>query len=185
MILLRPDCLVFKRLSGENVPCSIREVILELLGDSATGMGESFLDNVSQAVLHYFKQELGWSSVSIGEFSLALSKVLRSFGFEFHLNEPTEPVSQVLDADLGHLATETGGGFELFFFQRLRAELRSKLDQQPRVVRFLGLRTCVKRLAGAKRWSPRCQDLNDRIVHYLRECLSTESSSAGCAMIVF
>lgn len=183
MILLRPDCLVFRRADGLNVPCSVRQVITELLGDSAESMGESFLQNVSEAVLQYFKQELGWNTVSISEFSLALSKVLRSFGFDCTVKHPQDSTPNVLDLDLGHLAGESGDGFELFFFPRLRQELRCKLDQTPRVVRFRGLRQCVKQLTGHKRWSPRCQDLNDRIVEYLRHCMFSDAAS-GCALVV-
>jgi hypothetical protein len=184
MILLRPDCLVFKRADGQNVPCSAHEVILQLLGDSAQGMEEDFLQNVAEAVLHYFKEDLGWTTVSVGEFAQALSKVLKSFGWNCPMNLPQEPASLVLDSDLANLANESGTGLELLFFPRLRAELKGKLTDAPRVVRFLGLRRCVKQLTGAKRWTPRCQDLNDRIVEYLRECLSTEEGSGGCALVV-
>jgi hypothetical protein len=184
MILLRPDCLVFRRADGVNIPCSVRQVITELLGESAEEMGETFLQNVSEAVLQYFKQELGWNSVSISEFSLALSKVLRSFGFNCDIKQPQDATPPVLDMDLTHLASESGDAFELFFFPRLRQELRCKLDQSPRVVRFRGLRQCVKHLTGSKRWSSRCQDLNDRIVEYLRHCMFTETAASGCALVI-
>jgi len=52
------------------------------------------------------------------------------------------------------------------------------------VLRFRGLRDCVKRLAGAKRWSARCNDLNDQIVEYLRTCLSAEPKGSSCALMV-
>lgn len=184
MILLRPDCLVFKRKDGENVPCSTEEIVVELLGDSAKAMDENFLHNVSQAVLQYFKHDLGWTTVTLGEFSVALSKVLRSFGMECKVVGGQDVGSRVAEADLGNLAAEGEGGFELFFFNRLREELRCKLGDGPRVVRFRGLRQCVKRLTGAKRWTPRCQDLNDRIVDYLRTCLTTEARGTGCALVV-
>ena len=63
----------------------------------------------------------------------------------------------------------------LFFFPRLRAELQRHLQQTPRMVRFRGLRGCVKQLTGARRWSRRCETLEREIVAYLRECLSAES----------
>ena len=53
------------------------------------------------------------------------------------------------------LARESGDARELVFFPRLRRELRTQLQNSPRVVRFRGLRGCVKQLAGARRWS-RC-----------------------------
>ena len=72
----------------------------------------------------------------------------------------------------------------LVFFPRLRAELQRHLEQSPRVLRFRGLRGCVKQLAGARRWSLRCQTLEGEIVDYLRECLSAEPAPAEFAMLV-
>ena len=84
---------------------------------------------------------------------------------------------------LPELATSAGKGCELFFFQRLRAELRTHLQTTPRVVRFQGLRSCVKQLAGRRRWCPRCQTLSDQIVEYLRECFTSEQAN-DCNLVV-
>jgi hypothetical protein len=52
------------------------------------------------------------------------------------------------------------------------------------MVRFRGLRGCVKQLAGARRWGPRCRTLEGEIVAYLRECLSAEPGPLDCALWV-
>jgi len=85
---------------------------------------------------------------------------------------------------VAHLTRESGDACELVFFPRLRHELRTLLQTSPRLVRFRGLRGCVKHLAGARRWSPRCENLQDQIVGYLRECLSTESRETECRLLV-
>ena len=82
------------------------------------------------------------------------------------------------------MARESGDSLELFFFPRLRDELRAQLRQSPRVLRFRGLRGCVKQLAGARRWSVRCEKLQDHIVEYLRRCLTAEPESTDCALVV-
>jgi hypothetical protein len=51
-------------------------------------------------------------------------------------------------------------------------------------VRFHGLRRCVKRLAGARRWSRRCDRLQAQIVAYLRGCLTAETAQNECALVV-
>jgi hypothetical protein len=51
-------------------------------------------------------------------------------------------------------------------------------------VRFRGLRGCVKQLAGARRWSHRCERLQDQIVEYLRGCLTAEPEQNECALVV-
>jgi len=52
------------------------------------------------------------------------------------------------------------------------------------VLRFRGLRGCVKQLTGARRWSLRCQSLEGEIVAYLRQCLSVESAPEEFALMV-
>jgi hypothetical protein len=91
----------------------------------------------------------------------------------------------VLDSNLHTLASSAAAeGFELLFFPQLRQELQRQLQQAPQVVRFRGLRDCVKQLAGAPRWNRRCQSLNDQIVEFLRSCWETENASQSCALVV-
>ncbi len=49
---------------------------------------------------------------------------------------------------------------------------------------FEGLRGCVKQLAGAQRWSARCEQMQGQIVSYLRECLTAEPEQKNCALVV-
>jgi hypothetical protein len=90
----------------------------------------------------------------------------------------------VREADLRRLAYESGKGFELSFFPLLRSEVRRHLRLSPRVLRFRGLRGCVKQLAGARRWSRRCQSLEEQIVLYLQECVTTHSRTVEVSLIV-
>ena len=184
MILLRPDCLVFKTNQGEQIPCSVEEVTVELLGDPGGALDKDLIKNAAEAVLHYFKTELGQTTVSVGEFSLALEQALRSLGLEAKATGAEAVAPRVIEADLRLLARESGRGFELLFFPRLRDELRLKLDESPQLLRFSGLRDCVKQLTGARRWSGRCQNLTDQIVEYLRICLSAERGARSCALVV-
>ena len=183
MILLRPDCLVFKTSSGENVPCSAHEVTLELLGDAVNQMDETLVQNAAHAVLHYFRTELDRTVVTIGEFAETLARVLRNMGLEVEANAG-DPGRRIVDSDLRPLVIGDEGVCELVFFQLLRAELRQHLDLGPQVVRFNGLRGCVKQMVGARRWTQRCQALSDQIVNYLRDCFTAEARRTGCALVV-
>jgi len=184
MIQLNPDYLIFKTGDGENIPCSAELVAIELMGDAVSLLDPEMIRNASAAVLHYFKTELGQDSVSVGEFSLALERVLRGFGVKINSDPEVKDSVRVAESDLRELAFSAGKGFELFFFPHLRDEMRRKLDESPHVVRFNGLRGCVKQIVGAQRWSQRCQTLNDQIVDYLRTCLTTESKKETCALVV-
>lgn len=183
MIQLHHDYLLFETASGESIPCSAEKLVVELVGDYASAIDPVLLQQASAAVLHYFKHDLQRDQVTIAEFSSVLERVLRHFGIsvsavEAEPGDPTEP------SDLQQLVSSTEAGFELAFFCRLRAELHSRLTKAPRVVTFCGLRGCVKQLAGAKRWCPRCQTLNDQIVDYLRNCLSREQHATACELVI-
>lgn len=186
MILLRPDCLVFSMPNGDDIPCPVEKVTVEVLGEAVKLMDQELIQNAAEAVLHYFKFEQGRQHVTLGEFTQALEKVLHNLGLNVRAEEPPQTTApgRVLETDLARLATESGKGLELVFFVRLREELRWQLERGPDVLQFCGLRGCVKHLAGAQRWGPRCQDLHDRIVEYLRTCLSTEKNGDSCALVV-
>jgi hypothetical protein len=108
---------------------------------------------------------------------------LHGLGLTLYADQPA-PTKSLREADLGDLATETAGILELFFFPRLRDELRAQLRHAPSVLRFRGLRGCVKRLAGAQRWSPRCDQMQEQIVGYLRQCLVAEPEQKDCSLVV-
>src|ERR1700677_2701568 len=91
MIQLKSDCLIFQTNDGEQVPCSAEWVTFELLGQGSELVDPEIVRHASAAVLHYFKHELQRQSVSVGEFALALEKVLRSFGLSVHADCQTQP----------------------------------------------------------------------------------------------
>jgi hypothetical protein len=192
MIQLRSDCLIFETSDGQNVPCTADWVTFELLGESAELIDPEIVHNASAAVLHYFKEELNRQHVSVGEFAQALEKVLRKFGLSVYadcealVEPPMAPKApqRALVMDLRVLAVGASKGFELFFFPQLRQEMKRRLDESPQILRFVGLRGCVKQLTGAQRWSRRCDSLSDQIVEYLRECWRSENASLSCSLVV-
>ena len=183
MILLRSDCLVFEMNNGEHIPCSVTNVTVELLGGAMEHLDREVVQHAAAAVLHYFHHELQRTTVTLGEFTEALEKALRGLGLNVTC-DPNSQAERAADWDLRRLAAETGHGFELGFFARLRAEIRKELAASPQMIRFSGLRGCVKQLSGARRWSPRCEQLSDQIVEFLRGCVSHENPSQPCGLTV-
>jgi hypothetical protein len=159
-------------------------ITVEIVGNSDGLIDAEMLHHAAASVFHYFKIELQREMVTVGEFALALEKVLRNFGLTLYADADQPFAKPEPGADLGHLARESDSGLELFFFPRLRDELRAQLRQSPRLLRFRGLRGCVKQLAGAQRWSGRCEKIQDQIVGFLRECLTAESEQKDCALVV-
>lgn len=184
MIWLAPNCLLFQMPSGESVPFSAEMISVEL-GDVAAGWFEQdFVEHVAASVLYYFKNHLGRATVSMAEFASAFEQVLHGLGLKLDAGCVTAPgVSQAAN-DLHLLAQEAGTGCELVFFPRLRASVREQAHRSPQLIRFHGLRGCVKRLMGAQRWSPRCEQFRDQIVEFLRRSVSVEAAGDPCALMV-
>ena len=184
MIALQSGCLLFQLASGESVPCSAEMISVELTGNAEGVLDPEVLRHATASVFHYFKNELERESVTVGEFASALEKVLRQLGFVIRAGALESRSREIVETDLCLFARESAGSLELLFFPRLRDELRAQLRQSPRVLRFSGLRGCVKQLAGARRWSARCEKMQDQIVEYLRRCFTAEPEQADCALVV-
>ena len=184
MIALRTDCLLFELSNGESIPCSADMIAVEIIGEANGFLEPETLRHAAASVFHYFKVELGRDAVTIGEFSLALEKALHHLGYSIHAHAAADNSSEITATDLGQIANESGNSLELLFFPRLRDELRVRLRNSPRIVRFHGLRGCVKQLAGARRWTNRCEQLQDQIVEYLRGCLTAEPAQSDCSLVV-
>ena len=145
MIALQSDCLLFQLTNGESVPCSAEMISVELVGGGDGPFDPEVLRHAAASVFHYFKNELCRETVTVGEFAGALEKVMRDLGFAIRATSTRTSESQeVVETDLDLMARESSDSLELFFFPRLRDELRAQLRQSPRVLRFRGLRGCCQ-----------------------------------------
>jgi hypothetical protein len=177
MIQLHPDYLIFRTSHGELIPCSAETVTIELMGDASSVLDPQVVREAAAAVVHFFKEELGRETVSVAEFSAALERALKMFGYEV-VTTALERGAKPVGIDLDELA-RTGDEFELGFFKNLREEFSRQPKDSADAITFFGLRDCVKRLVRAKRWCQRCEVLSDQIVFYLRECLSIHNPTRG------
>jgi len=186
VIQLHRDCLLLQTLDGDFIPCLPDLFSIQLVDTEGSAVDPEVIRHATAAVLHYFKHDLGRQSISVAEFANALEQVLQAVGLKLGSSAAqTQSASKTETADLGALASHCGAGFELAFFSTIRQELSARLAKSPSVLKFEGLRGCVKGLLGAKRWSGRCQALHDQIVDYLRDCLETEAPASSCRLVVF
>ena len=155
MIAMSSECLLFQLTNGESIPCSPDMISIELVGDVSSELDPEVLRHAAASVFHYFKKELHRETVTVCEFAGALEKVLRNFGLSLHADADALNPTQTIETDLGLFAHQSDSSLELFFFPRLRDELRTQLRQSPRLLRFRGLRGWCNLLAGASRWSAR------------------------------
>ena len=73
---------------------------------------------------------------------------------------------------------------ELTFYPRLRMTVQACLDAEPDVVHLKSLKTCVKVLAGAKHWCPRCEPVRDRVLDFVNTCCLNDSKASDVSLIV-
>ena len=183
MIALAADCILLRREDGEAEPVNAGTISIEVVSDGQPPFDDEFVKEASAAVWHYFRNEAGRDCVTVAEFAEALEKVLHGFNLEPGKGAENGQTG-IVEADLQKLAVASGQAFELTFFPRLRAELRTQLRSSPHVLRFRGLRRCVLRLTGARRWTPRCRSLQDQIISFLRECFNAEARPEKCSLVV-
>mgnify|MGYP007114276237 CR=1 FL=1 len=183
MIQLHHDYLLIQTSTGETIPCSAELVANELIGSAASLIDPALVRQAAAAVVHYFKHDLARTAVWIADFSIALERVLRTLGLDVRTSDPHEE-DGVSVSDLRNLVTESEVALELAFFPELRNQLRTQLTASPDLLRFEGLRGCVKHLLGARRWSRRCQNLNDQIVEFIRHCLRRDGKTDTCELMI-
>lgn len=184
MILLADNFLYFKLPSGESVPFSSEMISVELADGTDDPFTKDLLENAAASVFHYFQHDLNRKMVSVAEFAAAFESVLKGLGVQFPVDAALGVADDAANKDLEMLAYHAGAGGELAFYPRLRTAVRAQFQMTPRLVRFHGLRRCVKNLLGAERWSARCDALRDQIIDFLRNTLSKETAGANCTLVV-
>ena len=184
MILLADNILFFKLPSGESVPFSAEMISVELSDKAGNPFDQDFVHQAAASVFDYFKKDMNRKTVSMAEFAAAFESVLNGLGLKLDAGRLTETREDAVVKDLQILAFHAGEAWELAFFPRLRSAVHSQFQHTPRLVRFCGLRGCVKKLLGAERWSPRCDQMRDHIIEFLRRTLSHETAGNSCALLV-
>src|SRR5580692_5388315 len=121
MIALNSNCLLFKLSNGESVPCSAEMICVEVIGSADSLLDPEMLHHAAASVFHYFKIDLERETVTVGEFAGALEKVLRKLGLTIRTDKDGR---EILESDLRLLTLDATENLELFFFPRLRDELR-------------------------------------------------------------
>ena len=136
-----------------------------------------FASDVARSLLLYLRDRYPGTAVTLEEVTEKIQKTLKSIGFGeigAHLALRPPPLTLSLEA----LAVEAEG-VELAFFQLLSERLEELRGLGASRLALTGTRSGVKRLRGARNWSPRCEDLAAEIHDFLRGRLR---HLPGCAV---
>ncbi len=194
MIALHDDFLLVAQEGGHYIPCSVEHLTFELAGNAANQVDPEWMKQAAAGVLHYFKDELGKSHVTVDEFTTALTKVFQGLGLTAEVSTIPLPVPAPEEAvvtpqvvwrgDLQAIAVESGELGELAFQKALLSQLTAALESGPQTVEFSGLRGCVKMITGRKHWCPECRKWSDWIVDLLRSWMSEKAGHRHVSLVV-
>ncbi len=150
--------------SSEWLETSIRSAAAE------AGHGEWwFATDIVKSLFLYLKERFDSSVITVGELFEKLRLTLTALGFNdiaSHLHDEIPPMA----ISLVRMANEASvsGGYELSFFRRLAESLDAAVGSETRVIHMRGLKPAVRRLCGAKRWSPSCEALHGEILTFVQ-----------------
>lgn len=181
MIRLSDDYLFFQLPDGRSIPLRAEALNIQVeTSHKHPPVDDQTVGEAAAAVFHYFKHEMDVDSVSLGDFSAALEKVLHGLS----LSMAGDPAAWAVRArDLRQMA-QAAAGCELLFFPLLRQCVKECLQNKPDRLHFLGLRQCVKLLSGTRRWNRSCGELRDRILRFLQDSVHLEVPGTPCALVV-
>jgi len=137
--------------------------------------------HVTESVTSYLEKDYDESVVTINRLEKAVQSVLQVIGYadvagHFHAAPPPARIS------LAELARDAGHGYELIFFDLLRARVRDALEAKAERLEICDAQRGVKLLRSAKNWRRDCSGLLDEIVSFVREELDSSQRARELQM---
>ena len=114
----------------------------------------------------YLENQCSLRLLHLGDLFERMRKMLVKIGCE-RIAEKLEPLAPPLTVSLVEAARSAGNGFELAFFETVRAELSQLRQAGAEDIRFTGLRESAMILRGKSKWTRQCDVLLAEIVAFL------------------
>jgi hypothetical protein len=145
-----------------RLAASIEAAVLHL------GVDHDWLASSIAASIHLYACECAPRRIlDAGEIAGLVESVLEMLGYA-EMATAYRQRQQRAEIRLDQIVAEASAGFELEFFRRLDTALRPITSDTLAVMHVSGLRGCVMRLRGARRWCVGCRMLAEEIVGYVR-----------------
>ena len=125
-----------------------------------------FVADIRSGVIQYLETKCPLKLMRIEELYDRMRRMLVKIGCEC-IAEKLEPLAPPVTVSLVGAALEAGNGFELAFFEMLRAELSDLRAAGAEEIRFTGLRESAMILRGASKWNKQCAALLAEIEAFL------------------
>lgn len=126
-----------------------------------------FVTEIRSGVTQYLENACQLKLLHLHELFEKIRKMLSKIGCQ-HIAEHLQPLAPPLTISLVHAAMEAGTGYELAFFEKLRAELEDLRGHGAEEIRFTGLRESVLILRSSKKWDKRCDAVLKEVEAFLK-----------------
>jgi hypothetical protein len=133
---------------------------------------------IRSGVEMYLEHKCALRLLHLEELFERMRKMLVKIGC-VSIAEKLEPLAPPLTVSLVEAATAAGNGFELAFFENVRAELTGLREAGAEEIRFTGLRESTLILRGEEKWNKRCDALFAEIEAFLAACDSDSRPAFG------
>jgi hypothetical protein len=114
----------------------------------------------------YLENQCSLRLLQLGDLFERMRKMLVKIGCE-RIAEKLEPLAPPLTVSLIEAARSAGNGFELAFFETIRAELSQLREAGAEDIRFTDLRESAMILRGKSKWNRQCDALLAEITAFL------------------
>lgn len=142
-----------------------------------------FAEDVAKGVIIYLQKRFQYNTITLGELFDKVGRTLTTIGFS-DVADKLQPTPPLLRLSLLDVARESGGGFELLFYELLRTKLRELFTLDAERVHCCDLKRCVKHLAATKKWTPHCDATKAEIVDFIQKLTDREPTPTGFNLVI-
>jgi hypothetical protein len=126
-----------------------------------------FVPEIRSGIVEYLENGCSLKLMRLQDLFEKMRKLLVKIGCQ-HIAEHLRPLAPPLTISLIHAATAAGSGYELAFFETLRAELEDLRQHGAEEIHFTGLRESVLILRSTAKWDKRCEAVLKEIEAFLK-----------------
>lgn len=128
-----------------------------------------FVDDIHSGIVKYLETKCTLRLLTLNELYERMRKMLMKIGCVKIAGE-LKPLAPPLTLSLVESANEAGNGFELAFFEMLRAEISELREAGAEKILFTGLRESSLILQGSTKWNKHCERMLSEMDAFLRKC---------------
>jgi hypothetical protein len=128
-----------------------------------------FACDITRSLMMYLRNKFPGTAITIEEMNRRIRQILAKIGFQ-DIGDRVNLAPPLLHVSLHDLAMEAEG-YELRFFQLLEERLAELMELGVRRITLSHARRGVKTLRAVRNWGPKCDELKQDIVHFLRNRL--------------